>query len=205
MYKVFIKDKVILFSKKHTNFDAQFKSVLKLTFFQQSSSMIYPQLLNNDKKLNAIIFELENPEEAFQQFSDEFTLIKAAGGVVKNKEDKLLVIYRLEKWDLPKGKLEKGEKIEEAAVREVEEECAVKGLQITKALNDTFHIYHIKENPILKQTYWFEMQTDFDGELIPQTEEGIEQVKWVDKKELESLVLKNTYASIADFLRINVC
>ncbi len=205
MYKVFIKDKVILFSKKHTNFDAQFKSVLKLTFFQQSSSMIYTQLLNNDKKLNAIIFELENPEEAFQQFSDEFTLIKAAGGVVKNKEDKLLVIYRLEKWDLPKGKLEKGEKIEEAAVREVEEECAVKGLQITKTLNDTFHIYHIKENPILKQTYWFEMQTDFDGELIPQTEEGIEQVKWVDKKELESLVLKNTYASIADFLRINVC
>ncbi|MCB0409968.1 MAG: NUDIX domain-containing protein [Flavobacteriales bacterium] len=205
MYKVFIKDKVILFSKKHTNFDAQFKSVLKLTFFQQSSSMIYTQLLNNDKKLNAIIFELENPEEAFHQFSDEFTLIKAAGGVVKNKEDKLLVIYRLEKWDLPKGKLEKGEKIEEAAVREVEEECAVNGLQITKALNDTFHIYHIKENPILKQTYWFEMQTDFEGELIPQTEEGIEEVKWVGKKELESLVLKNTYASIADFLITDVC
>lgn len=205
MYKVFIKDKVILFSKKHTNFDAQFKSVLKLTFFQQSSSMIYTQLLNNDKKLNAIIFELENPEEAFHQFSNEFTLIKAAGGVVKNKEDELLVIYRLEKWDLPKGKLEKGEEIKEAAVREVEEECAVKGLQITKELNNTFHIYHIKENPILKQTYWFEMQTDFEGELIPQTEEGIEQVKWVDKKELESLVLKNTYASIADFLRTNVC
>ena len=111
----------------------------------------------------------------------------------------------MEKWDLPKAKLEKGEKIEEAAVREVEEECAVNGLQITKALNDTFHIYHIKENPILKQTYWFEMQTDFEGELIPQTEEGIEEVKWVGKKELESLVLKNTYASIADFLRTNVC
>lgn len=203
MYKVFIKDKVILFSKKHSTCDADFKSVLKLAFFDQSFSKHYVKLLTKDKKLEAIVFAVDDPEASFKMFSSSFETIKAAGGLVKNNEGKMLFIYRLDKWDLPKGKLEKGEEIKDAAIREVEEECAVSGLKITQPLKDTFHIYHLKEGAILKQTHWFAMETDFNGELKPQIEEGIEQVKWFSEKEIKEIALKNTYASIADFLITN--
>lgn len=199
MYKVFIKEKRIVFTNNQHHVD-KLDSYLKFTFF---SIDILPTLLNlleHDKKLSNVIFLVNDVEECFEQFKSFFTVIEAAGGVVKNANNETLFIYRLDKWDLPKGKIEKGEQVEEAALREVEEECAVSGLVIKKQLNDCYHIYHLKEKPILKRTFWFEMFTDFDGKLIPQQEEGIEKVEWLTNKQIEEVVLKNTYASIADFL-----
>ena len=110
------------------------------------------------------------------------------------------MIFRNGKWDLPKGKLEVGENIKECAIREVEEECGVLGLSIAKPLQDTYHTYEINEQKILKRTYWFEMSTRFKGELIPQNEEGITKVVWVDEQNIAEK-LDNSFGNIKELLQ----
>ena len=128
-------------------------------------------------------------------------MIEAAGGLVFNKEEQILMIFRNGKWDLPKGKLEIGESVEECAIREVEEECGIYGLDIIDKLLETYHTYSLKGEEILKRTYWYKMRTDFDGELVPQIEEGITKVSWVSKDQI-SEKLKNSYGNISDVLKI---
>ena len=110
------------------------------------------------------------------------------------------MIFRNGKWDLPKGKLEVGENIQECAIREVEEECGISGLTINKPLQDTYHTYKLKEQKILKRAYWFEMKTNFKGGLLPQTEEGITMVVWVDKQDIAEK-LENSYGNIIELLQ----
>ena len=109
------------------------------------------------------------------------------------------MIYRLNKWDLPKGKLEKGEDIPTCAIREVEEECNVDGLTIVKELESTYHCYFHKNKWVLKRTYWFKMKTEYTGKLIPQTEEGIEKVTWLAKSDWDT-IFDNTYNSIKEVI-----
>lgn len=202
MYKVFIKDKRIVFTNNQQYVD-NVQLGLKLHFFTPDLTPVLVDLLHRNKYLKEVVVFVVDAESAFEQFKAHFKLIEAAGGVVKNTENQTLFIYRLNHWDLPKGKIEKGEKIEEAAIREVEEECAVTNLKIVKPLNDSYHIYDLDEQPILKKTYWFKMQTDFDGELIPQKEEGIEKVEWFTNEQIQEVALKNTYASIRGFIQDN--
>jgi len=112
----------------------------------------------------------------------------------------LLMIFRNGKWDLPKGKLELNENIKECAIREVEEECGIAGLSIVNALQDTYHTYEINGEKILKRTYWFAMYSDFKGNLVPQTEEGITQVDWVDKEQIVEK-LNNSFGNIKELLK----
>src|SRR5690606_28989622 len=103
-------------------------------------------------------------------------------------------------WDLPKGKLE-DEAVSECALREVEEECGITNLRMVKELPSTFHTYELKSGPVLKRTYWFEMSSDFFGQFLPQTEEGITEVKWMTIKEFDQQALE-TYGAINDLLDI---
>lgn len=128
--------------------------------------------------------------------------IIAAGGLVKNEKEELLMIFRRGKWDLPKGKLDKDEKIEDAALREVKEETGLKTISITKFTGLTFHEYfdkHIKED-VTKETHWFEMHAPGNQELFPQYEEDIEKIEWVDDKNLEEK-LTNSYPNISEILQ----
>ena len=109
-------------------------------------------------------------------------------------------IYRNGKWDLPKGKLEINESIPECAVREVEEECGISLLTITKELPATYHTYRQSGKNLLKITYWFLMDCKDESNLTPQTEEGIELVEWKNQKEVQ-LALENTYPNIKLVLR----
>jgi ADP-ribose pyrophosphatase YjhB (NUDIX family) len=203
MYKVFIKNKVILFTNPQTKLNVKFNSLLRLNFFEKDTVPFLTELLSVKNRINGVVVCVDDVDAAFTEFKASFKVIAAAGGVVKNKESKTLFIYRLNKWDLPKGKVEKGEQIDEAAIREVEEECAVSELEIIRPLKDTFHIYTMGDELVLKQTYWFEMKTEFNGKLIPQTEEDIEEVRWMSDDDINTEVLANTYASIADFLNDN--
>ena len=126
-------------------------------------------------------------------------MIEASGGLVFNKDGDILMIFRNGKWDLPKGKLEIGESVEECAIREVEEECGIYGLDITEKLLETYHTYNLSGKEILKRTYWYKMNTDFNGELIPQIEEGITKVSWVSKDKISDK-LTNSYGNILDVL-----
>ena len=129
--------------------------------------------------------------------------IEAAGGVVYNLKNQLLMIFRNGKWDLPKGKLELNEDIKKCALREVEEECGVKNLVIIKKIKDTYHTYSINDKQILKKTTWFLMKTNFLGNLSPQVSEGITNVVWLNNNQVEQK-LKNTYGNIKDVLNESI-
>jgi len=120
--------------------------------------------------------------------------------VVYNNNNQLLMIFRNNKWDLPKGKLEQNENIKECAIREVQEECGVSGLSIVSFLKDTYHTYEINGKKILKRTYWFTMRTDFKGNLLPQTDEGITEVVWVDKEKVGEK-LYNSFGNIKEIIK----
>jgi 8-oxo-dGTP pyrophosphatase MutT (NUDIX family) len=135
-----------------------------------------------------------------QNFFHLFKRVDAAGGLVKNEKGEMLFIFRLGKWDLPKGKLAKNETPEEAAIREVREETGLLELRITGSLPSTFHIYTRKGKQILKQTYWFDMEAKSAQSLIPQIEEEISEVRWVGRGDLE-IILSNTYGPIRELLK----
>jgi len=140
---------------------------------------------------------LEIITENWGNFCAGYKLIKAGGGLVYNDKNQLLMIFRNGKWDLPKGKLEIGEDIEQCAIREVEEECGVSGLIITQQLQETYHTYEINGQKILKRTYWFEMQSSFKGNLVPQTKEGITAVVWVNEEGIAKK-LEDSYGNIKE-------
>ena len=192
MYKVFIYDKPVLIANK-SEFLGSFEQ-----FTDNSSVNEIISTLKSKSTTGAEIIVIDI-EAYFKKFNKYFKFIVAAGGTVFNKKNELLVIYRLDKWDLPKGKLEKGEDIPTCAIREVEEECNVDGLIITKELESTYHCYFHKNKWVLKRTYWFKMKTEYAGKLIPQTEEGIEKVIWLAKSDWDT-IFDNTYNSIKEVI-----
>lgn len=139
----------------------------------------------------------ENIEEIWKEFQKLFRIIEAAGGLVSNPQGELLFIKRLGKWDLPKGKMEKGESREESAVREIEEETGLKDVELLQFINTTYHIY-IERNgeKILKCTHWFEMNFNGEDTSKPQIEEGITEVAWKNTTQIEDEVFPSTFQNI---------
>ena len=125
--------------------------------------------------------------------------IIAAGGIVENENKEILLIFRRGKWDLPKGKLDEGETIEECAVREVEEETGLRSIQQGELIEVTLHNYIEKGTEIEKETYWYAMKVEGEKKLVAQTEEDIEDIKWVKESELPEY-LANTYNNIIDII-----
>ena len=124
-------------------------------------------------------------------------IIQAGGGVIKNERGQLLLIFRRKKWDLPKGKLDEGETMEECAIREVKEETGLIHVEIIRKITITHHTYYQDENEILKETHWFQMVAPtIDNEtLTPQVEEDIEKIEWVNPASLPTY-LENSYETI---------
>ncbi|MEJ5056399.1 NUDIX domain-containing protein [Sphingobacterium sp. MYb382] len=139
-------------------------------------------------------------EERFRELLQKVNIIKAAGGLVKNGDGHYLFIHRLGKWDLPKGKVEENEKMKEAAVREVEEECGIKINYLGPKLVSTYHTYLMRGKLVIKQTNWYDMGVNKVPKLIPQLEEDITEARWIDKNELAP-IQENTYPLIADILK----
>jgi ADP-ribose pyrophosphatase YjhB (NUDIX family) len=149
------------------------------------------------KKLKAITFAVSDYETVKDFVKDQFKIIKASGGLVK-KGDKILMMFRLKKWDLPKGKLKKGEDSIKGAKREVEEECNIK-VEVREKLCSTWHTYIRKDRRILKKTDWYIMNCLDDSNMRPQIEEFIEEVRWMKKDEVQK-ALKNSYLSIEEVM-----
>lgn len=191
MYKVFVNNKPLTIQKSKS------KAEKNIPFLQSSDFDVAVDLLQHNYK--SVNIYSPSPEVVWEKFQDNFKTIYAAGGIVFNDKNEMLWIYRLSKWDLPKGKMEKGEKIEETAVREVEEECGISSLAIRKRMPDTFHIYFHKKY-ILKITHWFEMDYTGNEKLTPQSEEGITDVKWISIDKLDKLTV-NTYSNILELTK----
>ena len=199
MYKIFINEKVILLSDS-TSFITSEKVIKRLKFESDKTIEEALSILNTQSEITGVLICHNNLTALLEEFKANFKIIEAAGGLVKNNKGEVLFIFRFGKWDLPKGKIEKGESIKNAAIREVEEECGIRGLEIVKPLLSTYHIYELKGDKILKRTYWLEMICTGSNELNPQTEEGITEAKWLDKKGIDN-ALKNTYQSIKEVLK----
>jgi len=125
-----------------------------------------------------------------------FRIIKAAGGLIQDEQGNVLMIYRRNMWDLPKGKMEKFETYEKTALREVKEECGLSEPHNPERLTTTYHVYRLNGKPVLKKTMWFRMSADGKAHLKPQTEEEITRICWFSDADLKKDVIPHTYANI---------
>jgi 8-oxo-(d)GTP phosphatase len=143
--------------------------------------------------LLSLLITPENYSALKLHFQRQFKIIKAAGGVIR-KKDKFLMIYRMKKWDLPKGKKEKKEKYKQTAIREVGEECNVT-VKLGKKICTTWHTYTMNKKAMLKKTKWYAMDLVDDSRMKPMLEEDIEEVRWMNPKEVYH-ALEHSYRSI---------
>jgi len=193
-YRIYINEKVILLTEKLPARAEIYEHIDGDIF---DLRLVYNWVLNHHSKL---FYVLCNDAKAFlKKISKSMTLIRAAGGLVINENNEFLFIYRNNKWDIPKGKIEEDEGIKEAAVREVEEECGITVSTLGKRICKTYHTYVYKGEVVLKKTYWFEMRCQGKPRLKPQKEEGITEVRWFKKGHIEP-ILHNTFPSITDVL-----
>ncbi|MES1220077.1 MAG: NUDIX hydrolase, partial [Bacteroidota bacterium] len=154
-------------------------------------------------KIHAGVFYNGDLSALKKAFWKKFTVIQAGGGLVTNDNDEILMIFRRGKWDLPKGKLDKGETLEQCAVREVQEETGLKDIKLQAPLIITHHTYHEATKFVLKESHWFTMTANGSEQLIPQKEEDINEIKWVPKSEIKKY-LQQTFPSIVDVLKAGV-
>jgi len=153
-----------------------------ITHFSQSSPTLF--LIRDD-----------TPRRILETIKRNFHCIEAAGGVVRDALGRYLLIFRRGYWDLPKGKVDDGERLEECAIREVREETGLTSLHVKETLLTTYHVYNHEGMRILKSSHWFHM--DFVGKetAVPQIEEDIERTEWFSRAEVAEK-LKNAYPSI---------
>jgi len=146
------------------------------------------------------IFLHPDLEALKKAFFKKFEKHVAAGGLVLNDRKEILMIFRRGFWDLPKGHIDEGETLEACAIREVQEETGIQALEIIKPLTITYHTYEQGAHHILKESHWYLMSTPADSQLIPQTEEDIEQIEWVASEKLEAYIAK-AYPSIRNVIQ----
>lgn len=197
MYKVFIENRPIIFAQN----DALLKNTYCIAseLIEKGEEDLALIVKSVPKKKNIIILS-EQIEEEFARIFNEYDFIEAAGGIVKRKK-KYLFIKRNGFWDIPKGKLEKKESIEEGAIREIEEECGIIGPSIVNQIGITYHTYRYEGKPTIKKTYWFAMEYEGPKQLKGQLEEGITKVEWLKFEELEK-VKRKTFPSIKEVMEL---
>ena len=189
MYKVFVNDLPLILTNK-------LSETASGEYFLLNQDAIKAAItaLNKNKLQVAYVYH-PNHEEILKKFCKKIPLVRAAGGVVTNKAGKVLFIYRNDKWDLPKGKLDKGETFEECALREVAEETGVQGLILENFLKTTYHVFKSNGKYKLKEVHWYAMRTSYAGPLVGQADEGIVKVKWKGPEKIKK-ALENSYTNI---------
>ncbi len=192
MYKVFVNNTPIILSTKKTIDDYETIHIKDVDF-----SIVIRDILKKESKREEAKYHFyhKNEDKLLAELYTKLPVVLAGGGKVYNANKEVLFIHRNGKWDLPKGKAEKKEDMETAAIREVEEETGVTGLEIIKFLYKTFHVFKRNGEFRLKVTYWFEMKTAYSGVLVPQKNEGIMKVKWKNSKKAKK-ALRDSYANI---------
>lgn len=160
--------------------------------------MAYVDMLEKSDRFDAVTLYSKDAEQLWEDFCSLFEIIEAAGGLVLNPKKEILFIFRRNFWDLPKGKIDEGESVETAAVREVIEETGLEEVKLIQSLAITYHTYRLKKKRILKKTYWFVMSAA-EQKLIPQVEEDIEQAIWMDLETFRSQP-RTIYGNIQELL-----
>ncbi len=199
MYKVFYNERTVFFIDDFQKyFDKNDGLFYKFKDKPQLSHVL--DLFTGVPGFSDLYIYHKDLEFVFREYSSLFTLIEAAGGLVFAPDNTVLFIKRRGLWDLPKGKLEHNEKTEMAALREVEEECGVTNLMISDLIEITYHTYQLNNKNILKKTYWYKMNVEHKGQLVPQTKEDITEAKWIKPSKIDKIT-QNTFPSIIEVLK----
>ena len=202
MYKIYINETPLFLVKNKQDVSDLFEDSKTLYGkYRKRKKFIanYIDMLEKGGEYDAVILYGDDYEGLVNDFMSFYKILPAAGGLVFNEDKEILMIYRRGFWDLPKGKVEKDETIEAAAIREVQEETGIKHVELGPKLVDTYHTYFSKSGKrILKLSHWFLMFTS-DRVLIPQVEEDIEKAIWIKKRNLLD-EKKKVYRNILEVL-----
>ena len=200
--KIYFNDKPLFLCDEFNEEISNYAHHDDAVFIDEFSSAAVNSMIHEmrQQKVHAGIFYHEKLEALKKAFWKKFILIQAGGGFVQNEREELLLMLRRGKWDLPKGKLDKGESLEQCAIREVKEETGLVSVKLKKFLLVTYHTYDESGKHFLKESHWFRMTAGGDQQLIPQKSEQITKLQWTAEKEIMTLA-KNTYPSIQDVIK----
>jgi 8-oxo-dGTP pyrophosphatase MutT (NUDIX family) len=201
--KIYFDDKPVFLCNELTKELQEILHHPDAIFVDELSGPAIKSLLHeiNKPDFHAGVLLHDKLEDLKKAFFKNFTPIEAAGGIVQNSKKELLFIYRLNKWDLPKGKVEKGEDLQTCAMREVTEETGVTHLTVRNKTGETYHTYNAYGKHFIKTTHWYYMTCSSKQKLVPQTEEDIAAIQWVHPKNIQE-PLSNTYPSIKDIVSV---
>ena len=200
-YKIYINNIVVLLVQHKQNFNIGKKdAAIYFCSKKEELEKIITAVEIGSISTNLILVA-KDIEWLKKNFFELFKIVIAGGGLVQNDKGEYLMIFRKGKWDIPKGKIEKDEDVKLGAIREVEEETGITNVFINYKLGKTYHTYKLKDKWVLKETHWYAMRTSFEGELVPQANEGIEKAVWAKKKKVKEM-MKNTFPSIKDVVKM---
>ncbi len=199
--KIYFEDKPVFLCDKIDKTIDEYMHHPDAVFIDEISTAAIKSLLHEIAKpeFHVGILLDKDLEKLKKAFFKHFSTISAAGGLVLNNNEKVLMIFRRGKWDLPKGKLDKGETLEQCALREVGEETGIKDIKSEEKLTTTYHTYTEFGKHILKESHWYKMRCITMQKLVPQKEEDITDIKWVKLSDLKKYT-SNTYQTILEVL-----
>lgn len=205
-YKIFINENPVFIHTGAPSADVRRDDPANpvYTFDQEKEIEKAFHLLENHAGVKSLNIYGDDPKLIRNTLFSGYKKIGAAGGLVFNNKGQILMIYRRNMWDLPKGKIDEGERKKTAALREVREETGLQKLSIIKKLKKTYHTYALDNTTkVLKVTHWYLMMCNDDTQPVPQAEEDIEIVKWMEPEQAEEK-MQHTYANIRDVIHSGI-
>lgn len=200
MYKVFFNNRTIILTDNVLKYYRKKNGVFYRYHNKSGLELVIDRFEKTENLQDELFIFYDDLSELKFMFKSCFSNIGAAGGLVKNKSGKILMIRKRGKWDLPKGKMKKGENYREAGLREVSEECGIHDMKIRSPLKPTYHTYWMNNERWLKKTYWYNMYYSGNETLVPFLDEEITEARWFTPLQVGTL-LENTYGAIKQVLK----
>jgi ADP-ribose pyrophosphatase YjhB (NUDIX family) len=199
--KIYFNDKLFILTDNKEEYIDEHPAAASYQWFSGATPRSFTQALKQMEApgIAGVIIEDISGDALMDQLQAMYQPITAAGGIACNEQGAILMIFRRGKWDLPKGKLDDGESIEECAIREVCEETGLQYLTLDGKICDTYHIYTLKNQHFLKQTAWYKMKGSSRDKLKPQKEENIMEARWIAERDLAPYASK-TYEAVKEVL-----